>query len=407
MGSRLLSMKRSIAHIEKFVSMPEELIRAATRRRLTQPSPKPQHTFGKKGSSSDSTRTQKSNPSNKGKTSKLPSRVDLNKQAIQGPHKLAALKVTQRTLDKYLLEIERFKNWLVSSHGKNPSFRDVSKLDRQVSFYMNYLHDELETETHHAAYLIYGLQLLHSTGPKEQFLCRSKDGLAGWRMQKPGKSRLPMPEECIFVVASDILDQGRADVAMAMILQYHCYLRPSEVLGLTKDHVASPSVGKYKKWGLIIAPFDLGVASKNGAFDDAVLIADIPGFDWIALAMKLFMQQREHDLFPACTLAQYEDIITKTARKLRYSDGVFVPHVLRHSGPSCDHFHGRRDLTAIQRRGRWLAKASVRRYEKHAILIRQWRTVPSARHDGILRQSQNFPSKFLQTLRRNGCTKTR
>lgn len=98
-----------------------------------------------------------------------------------------------------------------------------------------------------------------------------------------------MPEECIFDVASDILDQGRADVAMAMILQYHCYLRPSEVLGLTKEHVASPSVGKYKKWGLIIAPFDLGVASKNGAFDDAVLIADIPGFDWIALAMKLFM----------------------------------------------------------------------------------------------------------------------
>ena len=315
--------------------------------------------------------------------------------------------MSQQTLDKYSLEIERFQSWLRSQHGKNPCFQDPTKLDRQVGLYMNYLHDELETETHHAAYLIYGLQLLHSKGPKVHFLCRAKDSLAGWRKEKPGRSRLPMPEECIFDVANDILDQGRTDVAMAMILQYHCYLRPSEVLGLTKDHVAYPSVGKYSKWGLIIAPFDLGVASKNGAFDDAVLISDIPGFDWISVAMKVYMQQVSHDLFPACSLPQYESIIIRTAKKLKYSDGVFLPHVLRHSGPSCDHFHGRRDLTAIQRRGRWLAKSSVRRYEKHAVLIRQWRTVPSVRHDGILKQSQKFPSKFLQILRRHGCTKTR
>lgn len=342
-------------------------------------------------------------PSDKGGSKhKLPVRVNLDKRPITGPHKLAALKATQKTLDKYHLEIDRFSHWHGKRHGKSPMFKDSVKLDRQVGLYMNYLHDELEMEPHHASYLIYGLQLLHNPGPKEQFLCRSKDSLAGWRKERPGRSRLPMPEECIWDVATALLDKARVDAAMAMVLQYHCYLRPSEVLGLTRDHVAFPSVGNYRKWGLIISPFDLGIASKNGAFDDAVVIADIPGFDWIGIAMGLYMKTVEHDLFAALTLAQYENLVAQTARKLQYSEGCFLPHVLRHSGPSCDHFHSRRDLSDIQRRGRWLARASVRRYEKHAVLIRQWRTVPSSRHDGILKQSQNFPSKLLKALRLSG-----
>ena len=72
------------------------------------------------------------------------------------------------------------------------------------------------------------------------------------------------------------LNAGHLDLAMAMVLQYHCYLRPTEVLTLTKDHVAFPSVGRYRKWGLVISPFEIGVASKNGSFDDAVVINDIP-----------------------------------------------------------------------------------------------------------------------------------
>ena len=338
---------------------------------------------------------------------KLPPRVDLTKRPIEGPRKLATLKVTQKTLDKYHLEIERFSHWLGLKHGKFPFFRDAAKLDRQVGLYMNYLHDEMEVEPHHASYLIYGLQLLHNTGPKGHFLCGAKDALAGWNKERPGRSRLPLPEECIFDVAATLLDQGRLDVAMAMVLQFHCYLRPSEVLGLTKDHVAEPSVGRYRKWGLVISPFDLGVASKNGSFDEAVLIAHIPGFEWIGVAMGLYMKQAGHELFPRCTLAQYENVLTATAAKLKYSAGTFLPHVLRHSGPSCDHYHGRRDLTAIQRRGRWLAKGSVRRYEKHAVLIRQWRTVSSSRHAGILKQSQEFPSKLIKALRQNGNARTR
>ena len=101
-----------------------------------------------------------------------------------------------------------------------------------------------------------GLQLLRNDGPKQDFLPQSKEALAGWRKEKPGTTRLPVPEEFVFDVASRMLDSGRVDIAVAMTLQLHCSLRPSEVLALTKAHVSAPSVGRYHKWGLVIPPLN-------------------------------------------------------------------------------------------------------------------------------------------------------
>ena len=44
--------------------------------------------------------------------------------------------------------------------------------------------------------------------------------------------------------------------------------------------------------------------------------------------------------------------------------GHQVPYVLKHTGASADAWAKRRDLTAIQARGRWKTPTSVRRYAK-------------------------------------------
>ena len=51
--------------------------------------------------------------------------------------------------------------------------------------------------------------------------------------------------------------------------------------------------------------------------------------------------------------------------------GLRTLYVLRHSGASSDAWEERRDLSAIQRRGRWRAASSVRRYEKGGRLAEQ------------------------------------
>ena len=51
---------------------------------------------------------------------------------------------------------------------------------------------------------------------------------------------------------------------------------------------------------------------------------------------------------------------------------IFVPYELRHSGPSWDKLHQRRSQLAIMRRGRWRSLASLARYEKGGMLMKEY-----------------------------------
>lgn len=188
-------------------------------------------------------------------------------------------------------------------------------------------------------------------------------------------------------------------MAMALVLQMHCYLRPSECLGLTKEHVCFPAPGRYRKWGLLIAPSTLGQQTKTGKSDDSVLIGDVKGTAWVADVFALFMKGVEHFLFPSLTLASYETACHRASRHLKYQEGAVTPHVMRHTGPSNDIFHKRRDIQAVQKRGRWEAKASVRRYEKASLLVKRWEVVHESRRHDVLATSQHVQSHFRRALR--------
>ena len=216
-------------------------------------------------------------------------------------------------------------------------------------------------ECHEASYLVYGLQLLHCDGPKQFFLPNTKQARSGWKSQRPGSMRLPVLEEVVFDFVQYFVHKNLLDMAMAILLQMHCYLKPSECLGLTRQHVCFPAAGRYREWGLVIAPQDLGVCTKTGQFEDSVLIGDHPDTGWVAGLFAIFMRHVTGHLFPGLTLHQYETKLAQAERVLLY---LVTPHVFRHTGASNDFYHSRRDSNAIQKRGRWRAKASVRRYEK-------------------------------------------
>ena len=163
------------------------------------------------------------------------------------------------------------------------------------------------------------------------------------------------------------------DIAFSMVLQYDTYLRPSECLGLERAHLGFPAQGRYNKWSIVVAPFQLGATTKTGKFDDSVLVADKSDRSWLTKAMELYVQRHPDKLFPQLTLAKYETWFGRAAIKLRYKSKCVMPHILRHSGASNDAFHKRRPLVDIQKRDRWEVKKSVSRYEKHALLLKQQR----------------------------------
>ena len=52
-------------------------------------------------------------------------------------------------------------------------------------------------------------------------------------------------------------------------------------------------------------------------------------------------------------------------------------YTLRHGGASADRLMDRRSLAEVKRRGRWRSDASLRRYEKSTIVLRQVALMPA------------------------------
>ena len=326
---------------------------------------------------------------------KLPTRTDLRGRPLPVSVRLKAQKVQQKTIDRYLMEIENFKTWLSDRRQK----MQLSRLDSQVVRYLTFLAEETNDATPPVgSYLVFGLQLLHNTGSNAEFLPQAKAALAGWKRAKPGGNRHPVPEEFAFDLAVFFLEKDRLDLAMAVVLQQHCYLRPSELLGLTRAHVSFPAPGRYKRWALLLSPQELGERSKTHKTDESVLIGDVEGTEWIAQCFGRYVSRCDQILFPNITLAQYERFFTQAIRSLQYSIS-FSPHTMRHTGPSSDLFHKRRTLPDAQKRGRWMVKSSLRRYEQSALLVKAWEGVHPRRKTTVARLSQTFPAQLLQALR--------
>ena len=288
------------------------------------------------------------------------------------------MKVSQKALTRYLVEIRECENWLKS---KRQSWtRDT--LDNKVTKYTTYLY-ESEADLSQASYLIYGLQLLHCDVVKQNFLVNAKLALSGWRKQSPGQMRVPVPEEFLFDLMQYGIDINRVDVSMALLIQYDGYLRPSECLTLTRDHICEPQGRKYPRWGLIIAPSTLHQTTKTGESDDSILLGDKAHDRWVKECLRCFFELWSMNFFPDISLPSYESFCRQACEKLGYKCACVMPHIIRHSSASNDVYHGRRTLAEVQKRGRWAAKKSVSRYEKHAFLLAQWRQVCPSRRQAV------------------------
>ena len=152
-------------------------------------------------------------------------------------------------------------------------------------------------------------------------------------------------------------------------------------------------------WAVVLFPAEMQACSKPGKADDSILLGDLPERKWMTQVMNYLHKYTEHRLFPSISLAQYERILHNTRGLLEYSSPVVLPHIVRHSSASNDACHRRRDLRTIQKRGRWAAKSSVNRYEKHVLLQRAWKFVPARRKSQVEKAKQRLVSVINTRLK--------
>ena len=315
--------------------------------------------------------------------------VDLDGDRLPAEIRLRASRVTQKTLDQYHYQISLFHSWAAKQRIKVTT----QNLDSKVVRYLTFLHEMEDAEPRVGAYLIYGLQLLRCTVPKNQFLPNAKEALTSWRKLRPGAMQLPVPEEILFDILMEV-GRTRLDLMLLGLLQFDTCMRPGETLSLRKEHVVPPAGARYSKWSVIVKLSDMGERTKTGTADDSVVVGDTHDRKWMTRVIAHLYTSASDRLFPSVTLATFEKALAAASKKLRYSAVIVQPHVIRHSSASNDAFFKRRDLREIQKRGRWAARGSVSRYEKHGLMMRQWKFVAKDR----LKHVQTATSRLVSFL---------
>ena len=105
-------------------------------------------------------------------------------------------------------------------------------------------------------------------------------------------------------------------------------------------------------------------------------VLDYPGVRSM-LRKRLKGLEPDDKVFPL-TQVRYRDLFYRATTKLGVLDLVGRPHNVRHTGPSYDKCIAHRSLDSIQKRGRWVAAASVARYSKVHEYTRAVAATPSA-----------------------------
>ena len=207
-------------------------------------------------------------------------------------------------------------------------------------------------------------------------------------------------------------------------------MRPSEVLALTASDIHSVARSRRSlgssSIAITVCPLpEAGEAgpltrrTKNNSFEDT-LPFDEPcdnraGHGWVAtLLCELKAESRPMAPLFDISLSTYERLFKEATVALGLGALRLTPHSLRHGGASEDAAAKLRSAAEIQKRGRWAAAASVRRYMKPGTLMRQWNIIPAqiiadqrSTLDGLPRLLRPQPWRLASVLPNTSIAKRR
>ena len=221
-----------------------------------------------------------------------------------------------------------------------------------------------------------GLNLKHCNT-----LWQSRGALEGWKNLVPDNSRDPCSWPAAVLLINDLISQGTKvdlEAAQCTAVQYDTYTRPSVATALGVQNVVLPPTGvqaSYQQVALLLAPREERVSTKTGKFDDSILVGTVnPDRSFVSSLVKQLAANAKSGkrlaLFPNLTLHRYQAAISNAAKRCGLSSLKITPHLFRHGGASTDVFEQRLDLQEVAKRGHWGGLLGVKRYEKHARLLK-------------------------------------
>ena len=180
--------------------------------------------------------------------------------------------------------------------------------------------------------------------------------LRGWGKLQPPKPAAPFPRDLVWACATLACLSGEVAVGVAMMVAYDCWLRISEVAGITAADVHDTR-GQVDPVGRGVSVF---LPETKTGRRQAVIIED-PAVAALLLVLARAQGQRAAALFPPpaklrSVLARCLGVLNVDAHGL-----AFVWHSFRHGGASRAYLRGD-EMSRILTRGRWAVESSGRHY---------------------------------------------
>ncbi|CAK0858852.1 unnamed protein product [Prorocentrum cordatum] len=319
----------------------------------------------------------------------------------------------EKAKDIYRRELEKFYDW---AEQQGRPVGSLSLATTMKEYFFSKFQEGYGPSVGRAVF--FGYLLLKSNNYKQERerLSDVERAIAGWAKRSREVVKDPAPQEVLLDMGAWMLDNGRGESAACLALQLDDYGRPSESVELVVGNMLPPVPGvrgtASRDWGVVFAPAELGFVTKTGQVDDSVVLGS-PSRPWapkVAAALVQRVAQTSGNrsmpadprapLFRSLTLAKYEHDFKAASKALNYTKLNVTPHTVRHTAPSHDIYHKHRNLEQVRRRGRWAAKKSVTRYERHAKLLKQYGKLDRVQISRMNRSAQSFPEKLLAYLRK-------
>ena len=205
-----------------------------------------------------------------------------------------------------------------------------------------------------------------------------REALRGFRRLAPGLSRAPLPYVALCGIIGAAVSINRRDFGLALLIQFCGYFRPSELLAITADRLIPPQrFSGSTAWAVLLSPQEEAIGSKTHEFDESVLL-DWEIFNRLTPVLYKLKARPPGSSIWDFNYVQYLEMF-RTCSELSMVNYLNPhPYSIRHGGASDDALRGSRSLAQIKARGRWKSDNSVRRYEKHARVLREVERMPNA-----------------------------
>ena len=223
-------------------------------------------------------------------------------------------------------------------------------------------------------------------------LPRVQRALKGWLRLEPPLSRWPLPWPIAAAMIVQSVMRNEWSVAMAVLIGFVAYLRPSELTSLKVKHLLPPLLAKEGggAWALLVRSMEDRIPTKTNTFDHSVLL-DRPDLLWLGPFYQAMVQDREPN---ARIFGISQDYLATRIKELGEAASgralTITAYSLRHGGASWDYLMQHRDINDIMKRGNWRQRNSVRRYEKAAKTIEALQKVPPVLRDAAADAAAQF-----------------